>query len=118
MTRAKIAGGALLATVLILLAFAAGRRVLKQDADPAAATSPAIKPSTTQAAAKTHPAAKTPQGFLYGRITTVDGASYEGRLRWGKDSQQEAFWGDYFNGSMHENPWLAHVPPERLPKER
>lgn len=31
---------------------------------------------------------------------------------------EEAFWGDYFNGSKDENPWVAHVPLERLPKER
>ena len=114
MTRATIAGGAF-ATVLVLLAVAAGYRALKQDVHPAAATSPAITPSTAPAAADP-PAAETHQGFLYGRITTVDGATYEGRLRWGGD--QEAFWGDYFNGSKHENPWAAQVPPERLPKER
>jgi hypothetical protein len=116
MTRATIAGGAF-ATVLILLAFAAGYRALNQDVHPAAATSPAITPPTTPAA-KTHPAAETHQGFLYGRINTVDGATYEGRLRWGEDGGQEAFWGDYFNGTRRENPWSAHVPPERLPKER
>ena len=115
MTRATIAGGAF-ATVLVLLALAAGYRALNQDVHPAAATSPAITPSTTPAAAETHPAAETHQGFLYGRITTVDGATYEGRLRWGED--QEAFWGDYFNGSKDENPWVAHTPLERLPKER
>lgn len=109
MKRATIAGGAF-ATVLVLLALAAGYRALNQDVQPAAATSPAITPSTTPAAAETH------QGFLYGRITTVDRATYEGRLRWGGD--QEAFWGDYFNGSKDGNPWAAHVPPERLPKER
>ncbi|HYO14265.1 MAG TPA: hypothetical protein VE685_13800 [Thermoanaerobaculia bacterium] len=113
MTRATIAGGAF-ATVLVLLALAAGYRALKQDVDPAAAISPAITPSPV--AAETHPAAETHQGFLYGRITTVDAATFEGRLRWGGD--QEAVWGDYFNGSKHENPWLAQVPPERLPKER
>jgi hypothetical protein len=75
-----------------------------------------ITPSTTPAAAETHPASETHQGFLYGRITTVGGATYEGRLRWGGD--EEAFWGNYFNGSKHENPWLAQVPPEGLPKER
>ena len=116
MTRAKIAGGAF-ATVLVLLALAAGYRVFNQDLHPAAATSPAIPPSTAPAAAETHPPAETHQGFLYGRITTVDGATYEGRLRWG-EGDQEAFWGDYFNGSEDENPWLAQVPPERLPKER
>jgi hypothetical protein len=107
MTRATIAGGAF-ATVLVLLAVAAGYRALNQNVEPAAATSPAIKPSTA-------PAAET-QGFLYGRITTADGATYQGRLRWGGD--QEAFWGDSFNGAKHRNPWLAHVPPERRPKER
>ncbi len=101
MTKATIAGGAF-ATVLVLLALAAGYRALNQDVHPAAATSPAITPSTTPAAAETHPAAETPQGFLYGRITTVDGATYEGRLRWGGD--EEAFWGDYFNGFKTREP--------------
>jgi hypothetical protein len=115
MTRATIAGGAF-ATVVVLLAVAAGYRALEQDVHPAAATSPAITPSTTPAAAEPPPAVETYQGFLYGRIITVDSATYEGRLRWGFN--QEAFWGDYFNGSKHENPWSARVPPERLPKER
>jgi hypothetical protein len=114
MTRATIARGAF-ATVVILLALAAGYRALNRHVHPAAATSPAITP-VTPPAAETYPAAETPRGFLYGRITTVDRATYEGRLRWGGD--QEAFWGDYFNGFKHENPWLAQVPPERLPKER
>jgi hypothetical protein len=118
MTRAKIAGGAF-ATVLVLLAVAAGFRVFNQNVHPAAATSPAItsstkRPSTTPA--ETQPAAEVHQGFLYGRITTADGPTYEGRLRWGRD--QEAFWGDYFNGAKDENTWVAHVPPEMLPKER
>ncbi len=80
------------------------------DTSDATATSPATTPSTATAPPEAHP------GFLYGRITTDDGATYEGRLRWGGD--QEAFWGDYFNGFKDENPWAAHVPPERLPKER
>jgi len=115
MTRAPIAGWTF-ATVLVLLAVAVGYRALNQDVHPAAATSPAIAPSATRAAAETHPAAETHQGFLYGRITTADGTTYKGRLRWGGD--EEAFWGDYFNGSKDENPWGAHVPPERLPNER
>src|SRR5688500_6052187 len=112
MTRATIAGGAF---ATVLLALAAGHRALEQDVDGAAATSAAITPSPTPAPAEMHPATETQRGFLYGRIATVDGAIYEGRLRWGGD--QEAFWGDYFNGSKAENPWLAQVPPERLPKE-
>ena len=76
--------------------------------EPLTVTSPAITPSTA--------AAGNNQGFLYGRITTYGGAAYEGRLRFGGD--EEAFWGDYFNGAKTENPWAAQAPLERLPKER
>jgi len=112
--RATIAGGAF-AIVLAVLALAAGHRARKPDVHPAAAASSAITASTTPAVAEAHPAAEAYQGFLSGRITTVEGATYEGRLRWGGD--EEAFWGDYFNGAKHENPWVAHVPPERRPKQ-
>ena len=56
-------------------------------------------------------------GFIYGRITTIDGDRYEGRLRWGGD--QEAFWGDYFNGAKAENPWAAYAaePEDSSPIE-
>jgi hypothetical protein len=97
MTRAAIAGGAF-ATVLVLLPLAVGNRALERDADLAAATSRA-----------------TTEGLLYGRVTTVDGAVYEGRLRFGGD--EEAFWDHYFNGAKDGNRWAAQVPPERL-KER
>ena len=115
MTRATIAGGAFatVLVVLLLLALAAGHRAPEQqDVDPAPATPPATPPST----AAEEEAAEADPGFLYGRITTADGAVYEGRLRWGGD--EEAFWGDYFNGFKDENPWLAHVPPERLTERR
>jgi len=95
---------------LVLLAFAAGRRALKQGVSATAATPPAISPPLAAAASDAHP------DFLYGRITTHGGAIYEGRLRWGGD--QESFWGDYFNGFKAENPWVAHAPPGRLPRER
>jgi hypothetical protein len=104
MTRATIAGG----TFAILCGLAiVGSLSLEPNVDLAAPTSTAITPST--AAAEAHPS------FLYGRMTLVGGATYEGRLRWGRD--QEAFWGDYFNGFKDENPWAAHVPPEQLRKE-
>jgi hypothetical protein len=107
MTRATIAGGAS-AAVLLLLALA-GYRACEKDAAPDAATSRAV-PSPTPAAEETvHP------DFLYGRVSAVGGAIYEGRLRWG--GGQEAFWGDYFNGFKEKNPWSAYVSPERLPKE-
>jgi hypothetical protein len=105
MTRGAIAAGAFV-TVLVVLAIAAGRRALEHDIAPDPATSPAVTPSTAAA----H------EGLLYGRITTDDGAVYEGRLRWGGD--EEALWGSYFNGFKEENPWVSHVPRELLPKER
>ena len=104
MTRATIAGGAFI-IALVLLAVAIGPRDRDQDVDPA----PAI-PLSTVSSSEAH------QGFLYGRITTDDGATYEGRLRWGGD--EEAFWGDYFNGFKDENPWVALVPPEQLMERR
>jgi hypothetical protein len=33
-------------------------------------------------------------------------------MRWGGD--EEAFWGDYFNGYKTENPWIAHLPSGQL----
>jgi hypothetical protein len=101
--------------VLVLVVLGFGYWALNRDVPTTAETPPSIAPLTTPAAAETHPASETHQGFLYGRITTADGATFEGRLRWGGD--EEAFWGDYFNGSKAENPWVAHVPPEQL-KER
>ena len=110
MKRALIVAGAL-ATPVVLLAvgLVARQRALDRLAHPAAANGPAITPSTG-AATEDQP------GFLYGRVTADGGVTYEGRLRWGGD--EEAFWGDYFNGVKDENPWVAEVAPERLPKER
>jgi hypothetical protein len=112
MKRAIFAGGAI---VIALLVLAVGLRVIVRDVDLAAAIPSANTPSTLLLASETHPASETHQGFLYGRITTVEG-TYEGRLRWG--GQEEAFWGDYFNGSKQENPWVAYLPPERLEERR
>ncbi|NIM02076.1 MAG: hypothetical protein GTN89_15100 [Acidobacteria bacterium] len=53
---------------------------------------------------------------LYGRVTTDDGSTYEGPLRFG--GHEEMFWGDHFNGTKDENPWAADVPPERLVERR
>jgi hypothetical protein len=111
-----IAGGAFATVLLLLLVLAVRYRALHPNDHPAAATSPASTPSTAAVPEEAEAQAEAHPGFLYGRITTVDGATYEGRLRWGGD--QEAFWGDYFNGFKPKNPWAAQVPPERLPKER
>jgi hypothetical protein len=118
MTRATIAGG-VFAVLLVLLAVAVGYWAFGHDVDPALAltrflhraldrevdAAAATSPTTTPSAAGAH------EGLLYGRITTDDGAIYEGRLRWGGD--EEALWGNYFNGFKDENPWVAYAPPER-----
>jgi hypothetical protein len=62
---------------------------------PSVSTAPAIHPS-----------------FLHGRVTTVDGVAFEGRLRFGGD--EEAFWSDYFNGFKAKNPWASLAPRSAL----
>lgn len=91
------------ASVVVLLAAGLGYRAL-QPPDPSS-THPG-----------THPEPAPHASLLYGRIATRDGAMFEGRLRFG--GNQEAFWGDYFNGVKNENPWAALVPPDRLPGAR
>jgi hypothetical protein len=112
--KAIIAGAAFAIVLVLLLLLATDRRDREQDADPEVATTPAIPLSTAPANPLSNEGAalEEHQGFLYGRVTTHDGATHEGRLRWGGD--EEAFWGDYFNGFKDDNPWVAHMPPERL----
>jgi hypothetical protein len=97
-----LAAAAVVILLVILLALVARHRALKppfeQGVEPAAATAPVTS--------------EAHQGFIFGRVTTDDGAIYEGRLRFGGD--EEAFWGDYFNGSKADNPWVAHAPLEKL----
>jgi hypothetical protein len=107
MKRATIGGGAVM-TALVLFVLAENHRALDQDVRAWAPTSPAA-PSIASSE-------EAVQGFLYGRVTTDDGATYVGRLRFGRD--QEAFWGDYFNGVKDENPWATHLPAERLAEKR
>ena len=104
MTKATIGGRAFVtALVLLVLALVVRYVTLEQDVRPASATPPTIT-------SEVHPS------FLYGRINTADGTSYEGRLRWGGD--KEAFWGDYFNGAKRENLWVAKAFGERPSNER
>lgn len=104
-------------TVWILLAVASivGLVVLGfRLGDPSArvdSTMPAPIPVKGEAPA----AAEASGGFLYGRVTTLAGATYEGRLRFGGD--QEAFWSDLFDGFEDDNPWAVHVAPELRPTE-
>lgn len=95
--------------VLIVLALVAGYGAVERDVDPVTTIS-LPTPPWIAAASEAHPS------FLYGRVTTIDGVSYEGRLRWGGD--EEAFWGNYFNGFKVENPWAAQAPIEQLTEAR
>jgi len=108
MSRATVAGGVLAAALLL----AASVFLLRdRPANRTAAPAPAA------GAASAAPASEVvdSRGFLFGRVRTLAGGTYEGRLRWGGD--QEAFWGDFFNGRRKENPWAALVPPEERPRE-
>lgn len=51
--------------------------------------------------------AASAEGFLYGKVTTRGGTTYQGRLRWGKE---EAFWGDHFNSSKRDRPHAERAP--------
>ena len=79
-------------------------------------TLPAAVLAQTGAAAKADAAgsddAKTvatdSQGYIYGRVTTESGKTYQGRLRWNGD--EEAFWGDLFNGTKDDLPHTDDIP--------
>jgi hypothetical protein len=81
----------------------------------------AVKPATLARTATptirqpASPEAEPGPGLLYGRVTT-DSAVLEGRLRWGGD--QEALWGNYFNGAKSRHPWRVYVPEDLLPQMR
>lgn len=48
-------------------------------------------------------------GFIYGKIYTIDGTAYEGAIRWGKE---EVFWTDHFNASKEENENIKYLSRE------
>jgi hypothetical protein len=95
--------------LLVSLVIAGSHRALEPDGAALAAASAAVAASmpTTNAGS---------QGFLYGRVTSEGGTTYEGRLRFG--GGEEAFWGDYFNGFKRDNPWAGHAPRERATRKR
>ena len=41
------------------------------------------------------------EGFIYGKIATIDGKEYTGQIRWG--DRGEGYWTDHFNGNKEEN---------------
>ncbi|WP_258098194.1 hypothetical protein [Marinoscillum pacificum] len=58
-----------------------------------------------------HQAFSQDQGFMYGRVTTIDGKTFEGALRWGKE---EAYWTDMFNASKDENENLDFLSRDEI----
>ena len=65
--------------------------------------------------ALSQPAIASDVGYIYGRVETVDGPTYEGELRWGTE---EAFWGDIFNATKIENENLGEVNGRQLERIR
>lgn len=107
MKNTLISGVALVSVLVLVLTMSHG--ALEQGVDA----------SVVGALATRAPAASTEEGspgFLYGRVTTEDGTAYRGRLRFGRD--EEAFWGDYFNGYKRDNPWATHSPAGQLAEKR
>ena len=101
MTRALIAGAAVVTAIVAVVIALVVRGPAPVQVEPA---------SPSESAAEAHP------GFLYGRITATDGAVFEGRLRWG--GGEEAFWGDFFDGARPGSPWAEHAPGARRQRER
>lgn len=53
--------------------------------------------------------ASAQQGFIYGKLTTIDGDVYTGQIRWGKE---EAYWTDLFNGTKDGNDNYRYLSRE------
>lgn len=46
------------------------------------------------------------EGFIYGKVYTIDDKVYEGPIRWGKE---EVYWSDIFNASKERNQNLRYL---------
>lgn len=46
------------------------------------------------------------EAFIYGKVSTKEGNTYEGPIRWGKE---EVYWTDLFNASKEENENLRYL---------
>jgi len=51
------------------------------------------------------------EGFIYGKVTTIDDQVYQGQLRWGKE---EAFWTDHFNASKKYNKYVDYLTSDQI----
>ena len=91
-------------TIVLLLALAIGYSAFDRNFGTDTSNPPVVAPAS--AVEEAHPS------LLYGRGAIAAGTTLEGRLRWGRGSGEEAFWGDYFNGVKSQNPWAAHLPAQ------
>lgn len=55
--------------------------------------------------------AQKDQGFIYGKVTTIDNDTYEGPIRWGKE---EVYWTDLFNAGKEENENIEYLSRSEL----
>ncbi len=46
------------------------------------------------------------EGFIYGKITTIDDNTYQGQIRWG---DEEAYWTDMFNAGKRYNDNIQYL---------
>ena len=53
-----------------------------------------------------HRADAQDQGFIYGRVTSIDGNQYTGAIRWGKE---EVYWFDHFNATKTSNRSIKYL---------
>jgi hypothetical protein len=54
-------------------------------------------------------------GYIYGRVVTKDGETFQGQIRWG---DEEAFWHDIFNATKARNEHLADIDREVVDRLR
>ncbi len=101
----KTAGRATLLALTVLLALPGG----------SPAESSAGSPAESSAVSSAESSSDT-QGFIYGRVTMRSDTVYEGRLRWNGD--EEAFWGDLFNGTKEDRPYWDDVPERERKRDR
>lgn len=55
------------------------------------------------------------EGFIYGKVTTIENKSYTGQIRWGKE---EAFWTDHFNVGKYDNDNLEFLSRDQIEELR
>ncbi|HJQ99725.1 MAG TPA: hypothetical protein VJ826_15530 [Candidatus Polarisedimenticolaceae bacterium] len=112
---------AVLGVGLLFVVGVLGSRIMKQHIAPSIRRQSAVHGEPAPAAPlpasvlEVPPSAEGDRGFIYARVTMTDGATYQGRLRFGDG--HEAFWGDTFSGVKKDNPWLAQLKPAEIPKQ-